>query len=61
MDKLVKALKETHDVELDSTDVVRLVRNYCEPSIVDVEVEDTITGGVVTFACFDTRLGVFIY
>ena len=61
MSKLEKALWETHQVELESTDVVRLRQNYCEPSIVDVEVEDTITGGVVTFECFDTRTGVFPY
>ena len=61
MSKLAKALLETHGVELEPTDVVRLRQNYCEPSIVDVEVEDTITGCVVTFECFDTHRGVFPY
>ncbi len=61
MSKLAKALWETHQVELDPTDVVRFEQNYCEPTIVDVVVEDTVTGGVVTFECFDTRAGVFPY
>lgn len=61
MTKLERALFETHGVELEPTDVVRFVQNYCEPAIVDVVVEDTITGGVVTFECFDTRIGVFPY
>ena len=61
MNQLAKALWETHGVELESTDVVRLRQNYCEPSIVDVEVEDTITGEVVTFECFDAHTGTFPY
>ena len=61
MSELAVALWETHKVELEPTDVVLLRQNYCEPSIVDVEVEDTITGEVVTFECFDTRNGVFPY
>lgn len=61
MSKLEKALWETHQVELDPTDRVVLEQNYCDPTIVDVVVEDTITGGVVTFECFDTRTGTFPY
>ena len=61
MSRLECALLETHQVELDSTDVVRLEQNYCEPTIVDVVVEDTITGKVVTFECFDTQKGIFPY
>jgi hypothetical protein len=61
MFKLANALWETYKVELDSTDIVRFEQNYCEPTIVDVVVEDTITNEVVTFECFDTRTGVFPY
>ena len=61
MSKLAKALWETHGVELEPTDVVRLRQNYCEPSIVDVEVEDTITGYRMVFECFDTAKGCFPY
>jgi hypothetical protein len=61
MSKLERALWETHGVELDPTDVVRLEQNYCEPTIVDVVVVDTITGYKVVFEWFDTRTGVFPY
>jgi hypothetical protein len=61
MVQLQRALWEAHGVELDPTDVVRFEQNYCEPTIVDVVVEDTISGRVVTFGCFDTRAGVFPY
>ena len=61
MSKLAKALWETHKVELEPTDVVHFEQNYCEPTIVDVVVEDTITGEALTFECFDTRRGVFPY
>ena len=61
MTKLAKALWETHKVELEATDVVRLEQNYCEPTIVDVVVEDAITGFKMVFECFDTRTGVFPY
>ena len=61
MSKLAKALLETHGVELEPTDVVRLRQNYCGPHIVDVEVEDTITGEVAVFECFDTSIGAFPY
>ena len=59
--KLAKALLETHGVELDSTDVVRLEQNYCEPTIVDVVVEDTRIGKSFRFECYDTRNGCFPY
>lgn len=58
---LAKALLETHGVELDSTDVVRLEQNYCEPTIVDVVVEDTRIGKSFRFECYDTRRGCFPY
>jgi hypothetical protein len=61
MTELERALLETFQVELESTDVVVLKQSYCEPTIVDVVVEDTITGEMVTFECFDTRTGVFPY
>lgn len=61
MVQLQRALWDTHKVELEPTDVVRLEQNYCEPTIVDVVVEDTISGKVVTFECFDTRAGIFPY
>ena len=61
MTKLAKALLETYKVELESTDIVHFEQNYCEPTIVDVVVEDTITGETLTFECFDTRRGVFPY
>ena len=61
MSQLAKALLETHRVELESTDVVRLEQNYCELSIVDVVVVDTITGYKMVFECFDTSKGVFPY
>ena len=61
MDQLAKALWETHKVELDPTDVVRLEQNYCNPAIVDVVVVDTLTGYKVTFECFDTSKGIFPY
>jgi hypothetical protein len=61
MVELKRALLETHQVELDPTDVVRLEQNYCEPTIVDVVVEDTITGEMVVFECFDTHKGIFPY
>lgn len=55
------ALLETHGVELDPTDRVVFEHNYCGHHIVDVVVEDTITGGVVSFECFDTLTGKFPY
>ena len=58
---LAKALFETHGVELDPTDVVRLEQNYCEPTIVDVVVKDTVTGESFRFECYDTRRGCFPY
>ena len=61
MSQLAKALWETHKVELEPTDVVRLEQNYCDPSIVDVVVVDTITGYKMVFECFDTSKGVFPY
>ena len=61
MSKLAKALWDTHQVELDPTDVVSFEHNYCEPTIVDVVVKDTYTGKMFTFECFDTRKGVFPY
>ena len=61
MNQLAKALWETHKVELESTDVVRLEQNYCEPSIVDVVIVDTITGYKIAFECFDTSKGLFPY
>lgn len=61
MSKLAKALWETHQVELEPTDVVRLEQNYCCPSIVDVMVIDTIAGEEYTFPCFDTSKGTFPY
>jgi hypothetical protein len=61
MSKLAKALWETHKVELEPTDVVRFEQNYCEPTIVDVVVEDTIAGEKYTFPCFDTSKGIFPY
>ena len=61
MSKLAKALWETHKVKLEPTDVVHFEQNYCESTIVDVVIEDTITGETLTFECFDTRRGVFPY
>lgn len=61
MSKLAKALWETHQVELEPTDVVRLEQNYCCPSIVDVVVIDPIAGEEYTFPCFDTSKGIFPY
>ena len=61
MNQLAKALLETHQVELEPTDIVRLEQNYCDPSIVDVVVVDTITGYKGVFECFDTSRGVFPY
>ncbi len=54
-------LLKVHGVELDPTDVVRLEQNYCEPTIVDVVVEDTLTGRKCVFEWFDTTKGIFIY
>jgi hypothetical protein len=61
MSKLAKALWETHQVELESTDRVVLEQNYCDPTIVDVVVTDTITGYRMVFECFDTSKGCFPY
>lgn len=59
--KLAKALLETHGVELDPTDVVRLEQNYCEPTIVDVVVKDAYTGKSFRFECYDISRGCFPY
>lgn len=59
--KLAKALFETHGVELEPTDVVRLEQNYCEPTIVDVVVEDTRVGKSFRFECYDISRGCFPY
>jgi hypothetical protein len=61
MNDLAKALWETHQAELDPTDVVRLEQNYCCPSIVDVVVIDPIAGEEYIFPCFDTSKGTFPY
>ena len=61
MSKLRKALMETHNVELEPTDIVEFQHNYCGHNIVDVVVTDTKTGKVHIFEMFDTRLGVFPY
>ena len=61
MNDLAKALWETHQVELEPTDVVRLEQNYCCPSIVDVVVIDPIAGEEYTFPCFDASKGTFPY
>jgi hypothetical protein len=60
MTALEKALFETHGVELDSTDVVRLEQNYCEPTIVDVIVIEA-SGKRWFFGGYDTTLGIFPY
>lgn len=57
---LAKALFETHGVELDPTDVVRLEQNYCEPTIVDVVVIEA-SGQRWFFGGFDTTRGCFPY
>ena len=61
MSQLAKALWETHKVELEPTDIVRLEKNYCETSIVDVVVIDTITDYKMVFECFDISKGIFPY
>ena len=61
MTQLERALWASHKVELDPTDVVVLEQNYCEPTIVDVVVTDTITGYRMVFECFDTAKGCFPY
>ena len=60
MSALKKALLETHGVELDPTDVVRLEQNYCEPTIVDVIVTEE-SGKRWFFGGFDTTRGIFPY
>lgn len=61
MTMLEKALKDTHNVELDSTDCVTFEHNYCENTMVDVVVIDTITGYKCVFELFDTTKGCFLY
>ena len=61
MKTLKQALFETFGVELEATDRVELQQNYCEPSVVDVVVTDTVKGEVFAFWCFDTIRGVFPY
>ena len=61
MTKLQKAIWETHQVELEKTDIVELEQNYCDPAIVDVVVTDTLTGYKMRFECFDTRNNCFPY
>lgn len=61
MTQLAIALFETFQVELDCTDIVLLEHNYCELTIVDVVVVDTITGHKFVFEKFDTSKGIFPY
>ncbi len=61
MSKLAMALLETHQVELESTDVVHFEHNYCGYHVVDVVVFDPLTGYEARFECFDTSLGIFPY
>ncbi len=60
MSKLAKALWETHQVELESTDRVVLEQNYCGPHIVDVVVTDTLVGKTYVFGLYDISTKVFI-
>ena len=61
MTNLEKALKNTHNVELDPTDRVTFEHNYCENTMVDVVVTDTLTGYKCVFELFDTTTGCFPY
>jgi hypothetical protein len=61
MTNLEKALKSTHNVELDPTDCVTFEHNYCENTMVDVVVTDTLTGCKCVFELFDTTTGCFLY
>lgn len=61
MTQLETALFETFQAKLDSTDIILLEHNYCELTIVDVIVIDTITGCRFVFEKFDTSKGIFPY
>ena len=58
---LVKALRDSFGVELESTDEVTFKHNYCEYTVVDVVITDTKTGEIFVGVAFDTKLGIFPY
>ena len=61
MERLQKALLDTHGVELDPGDQIEIVGGYCSPTIVDILVTDVYTGQVHVFECYDSARGVFPY
>ena len=60
MTNISKALKETHGVELESTDKVTFEHNYCSHNIVDVIVTD-VSGHSLQFDAYDCAVGCFPY
>lgn len=61
LNSVAKALWETHQVEVEPTDVIIIEQNYCEPTIVDVVVIDGLTGRKCRFEWFDVSGGYFLH